>query len=71
VGRNAAHALGLGGPGDGPALDLDPRYQQSPSEHVETGRTMGHESFLRAWVLNTPNHGAKLSFVNNVNWDHT
>ena len=27
---------------------------------------MGHESFLPAWVLNTPNHGAKLSFVNNV-----
>jgi len=31
---------------------------------------MGHESFLQAWVLNTPNHGAKLSFVNNVFGNH-
>jgi hypothetical protein len=31
---------------------------------------MGHESFLRAWALNTPNHGAKLSFVNNVSGNH-
>jgi len=32
---------------------------------------MGHESFLPVWVLNTPNHGAKLSFVNNVSGNHT
>lgn len=38
---------------------------------VETRHTMGHESFLRAWVLNTPNHGAELSFVNNVSGNHS
>jgi len=32
---------------------------------------MGHESFLQAWVLNTPNHGAELSFVNNVFGNHS
>ncbi|HVL53959.1 MAG TPA: isocitrate/isopropylmalate family dehydrogenase, partial [Vitreimonas sp.] len=31
---------------------------------------MCHESFLPAWVLNTPNHGAELSFVNNVSGNH-
>jgi hypothetical protein len=33
--------------------------------------TMSHESFLHGWVLNTPNHGAELSFVNNVVGNHT
>ena len=65
-----ADALGFSGLGNWPAVELDPRHQKLPSEHVETGRTMGHESFLRAWVLNTPNHGAKLSFVNNVFGNH-
>ena len=32
---------------------------------------MGHESFFPVVVLNTPNHGAKLSFVNNVSGNHT
>ena len=27
---------------------------------------MGHERFLRVWVLNTPNHGAKISVADNV-----
>jgi hypothetical protein len=70
VGGRPADALGLGSLGDRPAVELDPRHEQLPAEHVETGRTMGHESFLRAWVLNTPNHGAKLSFVNNVSGNH-
>jgi len=32
---------------------------------------MSHESFLRVWDPNTPNHGAKLSFVNNVLGNHS
>ena len=32
---------------------------------------MSHEAFLQVWVLNTPNHGAKLSLVNNVSGNHT
>jgi hypothetical protein len=32
---------------------------------------MGHESFLPVRVQNTPNHGAKLSLVNNVSGNHT
>jgi hypothetical protein len=38
---------------------------------VDGARTMGHESFLPVWVLNTANHGATLSFVNNVSGNHT
>ena len=71
VGGRPADSLGFSGLGDRPAVELDPGHQQLPSEHVETGRTMGHESFLRVWVLNTPNHGAELSFVNNVSGNHT
>lgn len=36
-----ADALRLGGLRDGPAVNLDPRHQQPPIKHVETGRTVG------------------------------
>jgi hypothetical protein len=42
-----------------------------PTEDVETGRTMSHEGLLRVAVLNTHNHGARLSLVNNVPGNHT
>ena len=71
VGGRAADALGRGGIGDGPALDLDPRHEQLPAEGVETGRTMGHESFLQRGEMNTHNDGAKLSSVNNVSGNHS
>jgi hypothetical protein len=71
VGGRPADSLGFSGLGDRPAFQLDARHQQLPSEHIETSRTMGHESFLRVWVLNTPNLGAKLSFVNNVSGNHS
>src|SRR4029079_149561 len=57
VGRRSTDSLGLSGRGGWPALELDPRDQELSAEDVETRRTMGHESFLPAWVLNTPNHG--------------
>jgi hypothetical protein len=71
VGGGSTHALGLGSLGRRPAIEFDATHQELPAKDVETRRTMGHESFLRAWVLNTPNHGAKLSFVNNVSGNHT
>jgi hypothetical protein len=63
-------------PGDSEAfpldlVELDPGHQELSAKDVETRRTMGHESFLRAWVRNTPNHGAELSFVNNVSGSHS
>jgi hypothetical protein len=71
VGGRPTHALGFSRLGRRPAIELDPRHQELPAKGVETRRTMGHESFLQAWVLNTPNHGAKLSFVNNVSGNHS
>jgi len=70
VGRRSADPLSFSRLGDWPTVELDPSHQELSAKDVETRRTMGHESFLRAWVLNTPNHGAKLSFVNNVSGNH-
>ena len=70
VGGGPTDALSLGGLGNRPAVELDPSHQELPAKGVETSRTMGHESFLRTWVLNTPNLGAKLSTVNNVSGNH-
>jgi hypothetical protein len=62
---------GFSGLGPRPAVELDPGHQELSAKDVETRRTMGHESFLRAWVRNTPNHGTELSFVNNVSGNHS
>jgi len=71
VGARPAETLGLSSLRRRPAIQLDPRHQELTPEHVETSRTMSHESFLQVWVLNTPNHGAKLSLVNNVSGNDT
>ena len=71
VGGLPTDPLGLGGLGHRPAVDLHPRDEQLAAEHVETSRTMPHESLLRVGVLNTPNHGARLSLVNNLPGNHS
>ena len=55
--------------GDG--LPLDPVHQQLPTEDVETGLRMGHESLLTARISNNPNRARRLSLVNNVLGDHS
>jgi hypothetical protein len=71
VRRLAADALGLGRLRDRPAVELDPADQELPPEHVESRRTMGHESLSRVVVLNTRNFGARLSLVNNLPGNHS
>jgi hypothetical protein len=48
VGGRSTHALGFSGLGRRPPAELDPAHQELPAKDVETRRTMGHESFLRA-----------------------
>jgi hypothetical protein len=71
VGRLTADALRLGCLRDRPAVELDPADQELSPEHVEPGRTMGHESLSRVVVLNTRNFGVRLSLVNNLSGNHT
>jgi hypothetical protein len=40
-------------------------------EHVEPGPTMGHESLLRLWFLNTYDPDARHCDVNNVSLNHS
>ncbi len=66
VGRRPTDPGSVGRLGDRPALVDDPGHQELPTEHVETGPMLGHESLPTVWSFDTPNRERRLSAVNNV-----